>query len=338
MAEQNPFLAGGAVDPAPDVATANPFLTGGGSTGGYHPAPPSEDDSGLGGGLIKAGIGLTAGAAGLAGLAKIAGNGKIGTALKTANAVRQQLMLSGMALPKSVLGNIGSGVESLVEGKGLNALREILSGETVRDAMHSFNTGRSAVAPGTGHAVELPKIMSLPGRLLGAFDDATQAALRRAGTTAEEAQAAVLQRPLGGRLGKLEGPAAQYIHPFRRTPFNQWLEGLDKFDKAAKGDRGAIRGLAGYGTAGAIHGAATADDNQPYSIPIAIAASARYGLPYGVAALAGRALAGGRLPASGIAGAVLPVSEYGLETASDPRKILNTFKPAAFTAIERMTK
>lgn len=292
-----------------------------------------------GGDSLGAAAALGAGAAGAAGLAALAKTGKLGAALKTANALRQQAMLTAWAGPKSMLGNIGSGVEAAIEGKGLGALKEILSRRTVSDAIGNFKRGSGVGQPGLGHAVELPKILSFPGRAMGAIDEATQAALRRSGMSAEEATSAVLQKPLDGRLGKVvESPMAQYLHPFRRTPFNSWLEGLDKYGMAANGDKGARRGLAVYSAAGAAHGAATADDERPMSIPMAIAASSRYGLPYGVAAIAGRHLAGGKMTASGIAGNVLPVSEYGVETAMNPWNLPKTFKPAALTALERMTQ
>lgn len=300
--------------------------------GGTPATAPSE---GMG---TAAKIGLAG--AGTAALTALLAKYGLGNTLKTANAVRQQLMLTGFAGVKSLLGNVGAGVEAAVEGKGLGALKEILSGETVADAARNFTTGQGAAQIGAGHAVDLPKWLSFPGRAMGAIDEATQAALRRSGMSAGEATSAVLQKPLDGRLGAVvESPMAQYLHPFRRTPFNQWLEGLDKYKAAVNGDRAAIRGLAAYSAAGAAHGAATSDDQLPMSVPFAISASGRYGLPYGVAALVGRSLAGGTNATSGIAGSVLPVSEYGVESATDIGKLpYTTFKPAALTALERMTK
>jgi hypothetical protein len=298
----------------------------------------SSDDEGIGTGA-KVGLGAVGAAGVLGGLMKL-GGGRVGGALKAANAIRQQMMLTGWAGPKSMLGNIGTGVEQLVEGNGTRALREILSPQTVRDAVASFKSGSGAVSnPAGSHVVNLPAALSFPGRAMGAMDEATQAALRRAGLSAKDAQSATLQAPLTGGIGEvLESPMAQYTHPFRRTPFNGFIEGYRKMKLASEGDRAARRGMGVYGMTGAAHGAATSEDDRPYSIPFAIAASSRYGVPYGLGALAGRSVLGGKTNASGIAGSILPVSEYGLETAMDPRKIPQQFKPAALTALERLSQ
>lgn len=257
------------------------------------------------------------------GLSKIAGG---------LNALRQQLMLSGFAVPKSLLGNVGAGVERAVEGKGTGALREMFSRQTLDDAISAYKAGSSVGPKGT----TLPG--PTPGRVMDALDTASRQALMRGGASADEATNAVLQSPLSENLGKLgdalDSPTARYIHPFRRTPFNQFVEGWKKVKAAHEGDAAARRGLAIYGTAGAAHGAATADDETPISVPLAIAGSARYGLPYGLAVLAGRTLAGGKTTGSGAAGSILPVSEYGVESAFDPTRPFE--KPAALTALERL--
>lgn len=297
------------------------------------PAAPAPTE-GLSSGAVAGGV------AGIAGIAALAMRhpemaGKIARGI---NAVRQQLMLSGFAGPKSLMGNVGAGVEAAVEGKGFGALKEILSPTTVREAVQNFRTGGGVgnLTSGQGSA-NLPKILSFPGRVMGAVDEATQAALRRAGQTAEEAQSATLQAPLTGRIGEvLESPVARYVHPFRRTPFNQFIEGYDKLKAAHEGSTAARRGVAAYGAAGAVHGAATADEDTPMSVPFAIAGSARYGLPYGLGALLGRNLAEGKTTASGIAGALMPVSEYGVEQAMSPTGFVKTFKPASITALERL--
>jgi hypothetical protein len=67
-----------------------------------------------------------------------------------------------------------------------------------------------------------------------------------------------------------------------------------------------------YSAAGAAHGAATAEDDYPVSLPLATAAASKYGLAYGGGAIIGRALAGGN-ENSGVAGTMIPVSEYGIQ-------------------------
>lgn len=258
---------------------------------------------------------LGGGAALLALLARKPGAAR--EALKYANATRQQLMLTGLAVPKSMLGNVGATVARSLEEKSLNPLRELFSGETVRDAAKAFGSARTVGPVGKANT-NLPFPLDLPGRTMGAMDTATQSALQRSGMTAKESEAALFQTPLGENYGKfgetLDSPAARYILPFRRTPFNQFSEGM----KTLKSDYPHKAVTAGYGIAGAAHGAATADDQFPVSIPLATAFSAKYGVPYALGALAGRVYSGGKNSA-GIAGSILPVSEYGVEqSVTDP--------------------
>ena len=271
---------------------------------------PDTQDSGISPLGVAAGVGAT----GLLayGLSKLPG--RVGSVAKGLDAIRKQLMLSGYALPKSLLGNAGAAVETSIEQGSMRPLKALLSRQTLDDAVNSYKTQS---ATGLQHGMNLPG--PVPGKIMGAIDTATQGALQRAGLGAEEAQAAVLQRPLGGRFKSFEGPVAQYLFPFRRTPFNQLFEGLDKMD-VAKLTPGETRALMVYMGGGAVHGAATADEDVPVSLPFAVAASARHGLPYGLAAMVGRYAAGGGLPGSGIASSLLPVSEYGLESSIDPTK------------------
>lgn len=259
--------------------------------------------------------------------------GKIGSYL---NAARQQLMLSGLALPKSILGNVGAVVAKSAEEGSFSPLKEFFSPETWNDAKAAYSAG-SEVGPSMGKipGVNLPGPM--PGRIMGAMDTATQGALRRAGSTPYEAEAELFQTPLGGRstghglpedvakgmpydrrlgdLGQtLDSPTAKYVFPFRRTPYNQFIEGLRTFkgDYAHKGVRNA------YMVAGGVHGALTSDEQYPMTLPLATAAAAKYGVPYAGAAMIGRALVGGK-GNGGAAGSILPTSEYGLEQSlTDP--------------------
>lgn len=270
------------------------------------PAPEEDTGSGLagtaliGGGLLGIGALLAHNPA----LAKTA----IARMLKTANVGRQQLMLAGYALPKSIAGGAGALVERAVETKSLNPLKELINPQTARDVVDAFKTSAQVGPAGT---VTTSKF-ALPGRAIGAFDTAAQKALIRSGAAPEEATNALLQSPLGPQFKVLENPVAQYAHPFRRTPFNQWFAGYGKFQKAYEGDKTAQRGLALYGGAGAVHGALTADDQYPVSVPFGVAASARYGVPYGLGALLGRSLAGSKT-GGGIADQINPVGAYGVE-------------------------
>jgi hypothetical protein len=112
----------------------------------------------------------------------------------------------------------------------------------------------------------------------------------------------------------LESPAAKYVIPFRRTPFNQFTEGWRTMKPSF--EHPGVRNT--YIGAGAAHGAATSEEQYPVSIPLATALAAKYGLPYALAAVAARKLSGGQ-GGGGILGSTLPVSEYGVEQSlSDP--------------------
>ena len=95
-----------------------------------------------------------------------------------ANALRQQLMLSGFAPVKSLLGNIGATVVQSAETRSLRPLKELLSMQTVRDVGSAYKAGKN-VAPLTA-GVTLPGPLGAPGRFMGAADAATRNALVRA--------------------------------------------------------------------------------------------------------------------------------------------------------------
>ncbi len=319
---------------------------------------PRLDSAGASGGLPKldataasptdeSGVNLPAvgaGVAGIAGLAALAMH-KPAMAAKLArglNTLRQQLMLSGFALPKSLLGNAGAALESSLERGTTAPLREMFSGQTVSDAVSAWKAGapggaaQAGQAPTGGNALTRMLSYLSPGRAMGAADEAAQKALVRSGLTQKEATSVAMQAPLDPRLSEaLDNPVARYVHPFRRQPFNQFLEGWGKFGKTAPTNMYTNPGtMALYTGAGAVHGAATADDAAPMSLPLAVAASARYGLPYAAAALIGRTLAEGK-GGGNIASSALPVSEYGFESSmSDPTRPFR--KPAAITALDRL--
>jgi len=277
----------------------------GGSVFDDLPTVPETEDTGFGVG------GAVLGGAALLGAAAISRNpSMLGKFFRGANAVRQQAMLSGLALPKSILGNTGAALNVSMEQKSLSPLKNFFSRQTLDDAVNAYKTG--------GHAGPTPGINlpgPNPGKFMGALDEATQNSLIRSGRTAKEAQREVLQAPLSGDLGDvLESPAAKYVLPFRRTPFNQFTEGW----RTMKPDfeYGGVRNA--YLAAGAAHGAATSEEQYPVSIPLATALAAKYGLPYALAAVAARKLSGGQ-GGGGVLGSTLPVSEYGVEQSlSDP--------------------
>lgn len=287
--------------------------------------------TGDGGGMSTAAkVGLGAGAAALGAMGLKAAMTPGGLMPKLAafgsqlNALRQQAMLSGLALPKSILGGVGASVANSLERKSLAPLAELFSGETARDVGRAFRAGRSV---GPNVTAELPAGLDLPGRAMGAFDEAIQKSLVRSGNTPEEATRAMLQAPLPPGLSEsMENPLMKFVQPFRRTPFNQFIEG-----GRAAGEHPIIS--TGYGLAGAAQGAAESDEQYPLGAGIGIAASGKYGFPQAIGQLAGRVLAKGK-GGGGIVGSALPVSEYGItQTVTDPLRPFN--KPALISMLEK---
>lgn len=295
---------------------------------------PLTSPAGKGSGLSTAG--WVAGGAGVAGLTAMAAKAartpggiipKGAAFVGQLNALRQQAMLSGMALPKSIAGGVGATVANSLERKSIAPLKALFSGETVRDIGRGWTQGRK-LGPAGDAIVDLPKYMDAPGRAMGAVDDAIQKSIVRSGESEKNATAALLQTPLsGGWEEAMRNPVMRYLFPFRRTPFNQFVEG-----GKALAAHPAIS--TGYGTAGAVQGATQADDQYPLTAGLGIAASGKYGLPQALGQIIGRIVAKGK-GGGGIAGSVLPVSEYGLtQSVADPTRPFE--KPAFMTLMEKL--
>lgn len=302
--------ATGGTDPTVPDSTPDPLTV-----------QPEIEDEGFDLGDVVTGGAALAGAAALATRPSM-----LGKLFRTANATRQQLMLSGLAVPKSILGNVGATAIESAERRSMAPLRELFSRQTARDIASHYKA--NVPYPGTP-----PLPGPTPGRIMSAFDQATQGAMQRAGLTAKESARATLQTPLPGKLGEaMDSPAAQWLIPFRRTPFNQFMEGLDTLKGANIAKNPHVMGtVAGAGMA---HGAATEEERYPLSIGLGTAAAGRYGIPYILAAIAGRKLAGGRTSA-GLAGTILPVSEYGITSGiEDPLAAFT--EPAALKALRQL--
>lgn len=277
----------------------------------------TPDTPGVFKGGTLAGAGLLAGAGGLVyALSKLKNapglGGAVGKVANFLNAARMQSMLSGLAVPKSLLGNLGAGVIESIERGSMRPLRELLSTETLKDVGRAYKEAAQVGPALQGSAVHGP------GRVMGAFDTATRNALQRGGLTAQEAERAVLQAPLPSGLAEsLDSAPMRYLIPFRRTPFNQFIEGGKTMQNLSKypGTNALVYG------AGAAHGALTADDPYPMSIGLGAAAAARYGLPYTIGAMIGRQYLGGNDNLASVASSALPLSEYGFASGiSDPTR------------------
>lgn len=297
--------------------------------------PPDEEglsagqQFGVGGALAGAGL-LAAGLARKSPHMTVDALRKLGRAVNTA---RYTSMLSGLAPIKSALGNLGAPwIESALRGT-LKPARAFGSTNTIKDWWAAFKDPALA-AKMQGLPPDGMSKFNIPGRVMSAGDYATQRALTRGGLTTEEAQRATLMSPLRGtkptggvldELGKaLESPAAETLIPFRRIPFNQFNEGLRALpggETWKQGSRAQAVTLASM-AAGSAAGAATANQDYPVFPAVVAATAGRFGVPAALAAALTRLQMG--KSGGGIAGSVLPVSEYGFEeTLKNPLRPLD---------------
>lgn len=292
-----------------------PFGSGYGQRGTPTPpttatdAPPAYDAEEGSGYTIPAILGTAALAGGAYLMHKPAMAGKIAD---TAMDVRDVSMLSGLAPLKSLLGNIGGSVYESIERGSLAPVREVLSSQTVKDAYQAFKRGPNYANAGPSSQVAK---WNLPGRFMGALDEASQGALRRAGMSTEEAQRAMLQSPLtvtskGGTLDDLglNSRAGRYFVPFRRTPINQIGEGFKTFNANTLGKKAALATSIG---SGAVSGT---EFDDPKTIALGTAASGRYGVPYAMAAGVARYLStGSQDKGQQVLSGISPVSDYSIQ-------------------------
>ena len=291
-------------------------------------APPPQESSDSPEWALPA---LAAGAAVGAGALALKNPALVNKAARTVQDVRIMSMLSGLAVPKSILGNLGGTAYASIERGSLAPLKALLSRQTLSDVGKALKSGTQSgnlEAPATKLAKYNPF-----GRLMGAFDEATQNALVRSGvmhdplevqagvkkglTLAEATQKSaksaaareVLQAPLPMRLqDALKNPVAQYLVPFRRTPFNQLIEGFKTFDPQTTGQKIALGTSLGTGVATGL----AAED--PKTVALGVAASGRYGLPFATGAMLGRyGQTGNKRSAAEVGQGLSPVSDYSLQ-------------------------
>ena len=276
-----------------------------------------------------------AGGVGVAALAAILRNPKAAAEFARkgfdyANALRMTSMLSGFAPVKSALGNVGGVVNMAGETRSLKPLKELFSRQTAKDVIGELRNPTTEISKATSEGARIGNPI---GRAMGALDTAAQNAMVRAGASKKNAAAQVLQTPLPPQVAEaLNSRPAQYAVPFRRTPFNQFLEA----GRMMKADYGDPALKAAHATAGAVTGASSADERYPTLPALYSAFAARYSAPAVLGALAGRTLAGGK-GTGGMVSSLLPVSEYGLESSmTSPLKPLSPEGIAAVRALKRM--
>ncbi len=252
--------------------------------GGAGGAALANDDSKLAGGIVGA---LTA----------MAATNPMAAA-KRFNELRMIGMLSGGALPKSVLGNIGAHLNAAGELGSMKPIKEMLRVPTnLKNAKAGW---KAQTQPGggmtSGAKVQGLGRLNVPGRVMGAFDDASQESLKRSGVSPERAKqltlmednpagfgANALQRAFDTRIGK-------FLVPFQRVPLNQFSQGAEALDGLLpRGKNAATVHNSGRGralTAGAIGaGAVTGDETEnPLFLAMMAALAGSRGMPFALGA------------------------------------------------------
>ena len=298
-------------------------------------AEPTQEDSHFGTGALIAGGALTALATYLG--MKYGIKGAIPAAARGVSNLRMTSMLSGLAAPKSALGNVGAAVNTAIETGSTRPLSEFFSAKTAKDWLAELknpNAAAGSTVPGSSRYNPF-------GRAMGAGDVATRNALVRAGIPEGEAQLQTLQAPLPQRVAHaLDSPILKHAIPFRRTPINQAIEGgvtaTDAFagptvTRDYPGGQSYTANtrlpLALHSAAGAATGYATADDKYPLTPGAYAAFAGRYGAPALASAFLGRILGGGK-GSGGLVASALPVGEYGATQGLDPRHYFDPFDPS----------
>lgn len=242
---------------------------------------------------------------------------------KFVSGARYASMLSGLATPKSILGNVGAAGTASLERRSMAPLKELFSRKTASD-IGTFIKHGTPVREGVEEGVRINPI----GRVMGAFDEATRNALERAGLTEQEAERLLLRSPeyvSGGLQKALDTPVGEMFVPFRRTPFNVLGGGF----RSTMEHPGIAAGALG---AGAALGAGT--DTDPYVMAGVSPITSVYTLPFlGGAALGRYVRSGGkRNEVEELTAGLSPVPEYSFVSGlTRPVR-----EPAAISALRRI--
>jgi hypothetical protein len=234
------------------------------------------------------------------------------------NQLRVASFLSGWALPKSVLGNVGSIGTSALETGSMAPIREAFD---IPTNMGVFKNAWRASANPAG--ITGSGILNPVGRLMGAMDETTTQALQRGGLPLDEARRLLLTRPkpLGdSNLGHMmESPVGKTLWPFQRTPFNGIIEGLSS-ENWSTPTRSVMTATAGG--AGAVAGSETND-------PVKLALMAALMGPRGVPFLIGAGFGGAGTKA---VGGVSPIPEWSIPSEWNDLNRFTGLEPAAIRA------
>ena len=295
---------------------------------------PAEGEGG--GGKLAALLGL--GAAGAAGL-YLRNPNMVKTAGKKAfdilQGARHLGALSGTAVPKSIVGNVGAPFIAAMERRSMEPIKQFFKPETVKDYVKAFrNPELGRVADEV--AGEAPMRVWNPfGRAMSAGDKATRGALGRAGMTDSEAARYTLQSSLPemgitGRSARvLSSRPGQYAVMYRRTPINTLVHGAENIL-----DRPGLSAL--FAGTGAVQGSMDGPVGDPLSVAMTSPAAGVYGLPYLLGAGVGKYLSSGsKGQAAQVSRGLAPVPEIGPEILAPLRPIE---RPALQSLLERLDK
>jgi len=228
--------------------------------------------------------------------------GAIGTLKKGAEgvlALRNTLLLGGLAGVKSGLGNLGSHPIAAMENPKL-AGSLLRSAMNVPEHLKNFKAGwQESANPGLYEGFGK---YNIPGRIMGAADYATQKSLQAGGVSAEQAAEIGLTKPnifsSSKHLNTLLGKA---LVPFKTVPGNALLEGVSRYQKHP---------LVWGGALGAGVGAGALTDD-PKKLALASAVAGPYSLPF----LAGASVKAGAHSLQGVS----PIPEWSIvKTLTEP--------------------
>lgn len=240
-------------------------------------------------------------------------------------------MLSGLAIPKSIAGNIAAPVWKGLESGNLG--RQLGAFWNPRTVRKYFQELRNPTIPATMEQKAAP---SLIGRVLHAGDAATTDALTRGGATADEAAEHLLRTPTG-KLG-FTGPVGDFLQsrpgkavlPFQTTPLNQAVHGGRRLGGLEGRKKQAIAGL--VSAAGFGHGSLESSD--PLEIGMTAPFAGVYSLPYLMGAGAGMVGRGALSAASAVGRGVNPAPELGMDVIN-LKKYFRPFTDPGFNVYSR---
>jgi hypothetical protein len=229
-----------------------------------------------------------------------------------ANSVRMTSMLSGLAFPKSLAGNIGAHLAAALEGRTLKPLKVLADVKSIsRDLKSGWQSGANpALVTGFNKA-------NLPGRAMGAFDFAGIESLKRAGLSEKDAKELMLTG--ANQISSwwpLETRAGKYIVPFRTTPFNQFAQGITRWKKHPEVYAAAV-------ALGALSGA-NVEDKEGLAMLSAFAG------PYAIPFIVGAWVASGKAE---VLNSISPIPEWGIT-----KSIINPFAPVTESPGLRWTR